>query len=178
MRPYFPFLSAVSNTNLKPGGLLKWKKRVVEALRLLLSLIEAIKIDRLTSPLPDMPHLSSPKPRLKHGRRHDEISLSNLCILSFVLSLAFLHLPLFLTFPTALLPGSRPRSADYLRSHFPAFQPKVLRSRARGYMSELRVLRSLIPLSDQSCPPVHFSQLRQTFPRPPPLVQTKSPIPC
>ena len=28
--------------------------------------------------------------------------------------------------------------ADYLRSHFSVFQPKALRSRARGYLSELR----------------------------------------
>ena len=57
---------------------------------------------------------------------------------SFVLLLALL--PHLLTSPTVSLPGSESASvfADYLRSHFCVSQPKVLRSRARGYLSELR----------------------------------------
>ena len=53
MRPNLPFLSAASNALLKPGGLLRWKKRLVKDARLLLPLTEVMKIARLTSPLLD-----------------------------------------------------------------------------------------------------------------------------
>ena len=96
---------------LKPGGLMRWKKRLVKNARLLLPLTEVMKIDRLTSPLLDAPRQSSPRPRLRHGRRfaflfHLNLTL-NLCTL-FALSLALLpRLPPFLTFPTVLLPGNQ-----------------------------------------------------------------------
>ena len=54
MQPYFLFLLATSNAILKPGGLLKWKMRLVKDARLLLSLTKVMKIARLTSSLPDM----------------------------------------------------------------------------------------------------------------------------
>ena len=47
----FSFLSAASNAILKPGGLLKWKKRLAKDIRLLLQLKEVMKIVRLTSSL-------------------------------------------------------------------------------------------------------------------------------
>ena len=62
MRPNFPFRSAASNTLLKPGGLLRWKKWLVKDARLSLPLTEVMKIARLTSPLLDAPRQSSPRP--------------------------------------------------------------------------------------------------------------------
>ena len=109
--------------------------------KLSLPLIEVMKFVRLTSSLPDMPHLSSPKPRLRHGRRLACLSLQNLtlnpCTLSFILSLALLHY-LFhpLISPIVPLPGSR-LFADYLRFHYSVSQQKALRSRSRSYLSEL-----------------------------------------
>ena len=110
MRPNLPFLSAASNALLKPGGLLRWKKRLVKDAGLSLPLTEVMKIARLTSPLPDVPRQSLPRPRLRHGRRpallfHLNLIL-NLCTLFFTLSLALLPrlLPL-LTSLTVLLPG-------------------------------------------------------------------------
>ena len=97
MRPYFPLFLAASKAILKPGDPLKWKKRVVKDVRLLLQLTEAMKIVRLTSLLADMPRLSLPRPRLRDGRRLSHPSRSNLCSLSFVLSLALL-----LRFPSLL----------------------------------------------------------------------------
>ena len=112
MRPNLPFLSAASNALLKPGGLLRWKVRLVKDARLSLPLTEVMKIARLTSLLLDAPCLSSPRPRLRHGRQlallfHLGLAL-NLCTLIFAISLA--HLPRFpplLTSPTVLLPGNR-----------------------------------------------------------------------
>ena len=68
---------------------------------------EVMKIIKLTCLLFNMPHLSSP--RLKHGRRQAYLSMLNLSIFSFVLSLALL--PPLLTSPTVPLPGSRLRSS-------------------------------------------------------------------
>ena len=69
MRPNLPFLSAASNALLQPGGLLRWKKRLVKDAGLSLPFTEVMKIDRLTSPLLDVPRQSLPRPRLRHGRR-------------------------------------------------------------------------------------------------------------
>ena len=95
MQPTHPFFSAASNAILKPDGLLKWKMRLVKDARLLLPLTEVMKIAKLTSPLPDLLRLSSPSPRLRHGRRlallsHPSLTL-NLYILFFALSQAPLH---------------------------------------------------------------------------------------
>ena len=130
MRPNLPFLLTASNAILKPGNLLKWKKRLVKDARLLLQLTEAMKIVKFISPLPDVLCLSLP--RLRHGRQLTFLSWPNLalnlCTLSFILSLA--------------PPSSSPREsasvfADYLRSHFSVSQPKVLHSRIRGYLYKL-----------------------------------------
>ena len=154
MRPNPPFLSAASNALLKPGGLLRWKKRLVKDARLLPPLTEVMKIDRLTSLLLDAPRQSLPRPRLRHGRRlallsHLDLTL-NLCTLFFVLSLALLpRLPPLLTFLTVLSPReSASVYAAYLRSHFCVSQPKALRSRARGYLTELR--RATYPAESHS----------------------------
>ena len=115
----FVFL-AISNANLKSGGSLNWKKRLVKNARLLLLHIELIKIVRLTSLLPGMLRLSSPTTKLRHGRRPALLSYPkltlNLCTLFCVLSLAFLpYLPPLLTFPTVPLPGSWLRSSSTIR---------------------------------------------------------------
>ena len=110
MWPNLPFLSAASNALLKPGGLLRWKKRLVKDARFLLPLTEVMKIARLTSPHLDAPRQSSPRPRRRHGRRlallfHLGLTL-NLCTLYFALSLALLpRLPPLLTFLTVFSQG-------------------------------------------------------------------------
>ena len=106
---------AASNALLKPGGLLRWNKRLVKDAKFLLPLTEAMKIARLTSPLLDAPCQSSPRPRLRHGRRlallsHLGLTL-NLYTLFFALSLALLpRLPPLPTSLTVLLPGNRLQS--------------------------------------------------------------------
>ena len=69
MQPNPPFLSAASNALLKPGGPLRWKVRLVKDARLSLLLTDVMKTNRLTSPLLNAPHQSSPKPRWRHGRQ-------------------------------------------------------------------------------------------------------------
>ena len=109
--------------------------RLVKDARLLLPLTEVMKIARLTSLLLDAPHQSSSRPRLKHGRR--------LAFLSSKSNPKTVHslLRYIAGFPN--FPNCSPREsalvyAAYLRSHFSVSQPKTLRSRARGYLSELR----------------------------------------
>ena len=121
--------------------------------RLLLLLTEVMKIARLPSPLLDAPRQSSPRPRLRHGRRlalfHPNLTL-NLCILFFALSLALLpRLPPLLTSPTVLLPGNRlwsmpltrdrtfpflsqrPCAAEPDATFLSSAEPRALRSRTR-----------------------------------------------
>ena len=111
MRPNLLFLLAASNAILKPGGLLRWKKRLVKDPKLSLLLTKVMKIARLASPLLDAPRQSSPRPRRRHGRRlallfHLNLTL-NLYTLFFALSLAYLpRLLPFLTSPTAALEES------------------------------------------------------------------------
>ena len=82
--------------------------------RLSLPLTKVMKIARLISPLLDAPRLSSPRPRLRHGRRlallfHLNLTL-NLYTLFSALSLAHLPRPPPLLISLAvLLPGSRLR---------------------------------------------------------------------
>ena len=111
MRPNLPFLLAASNALLKPGGLLRWKVRLVKDAGLSLPLTEVMKIARLRSPLLDVPRQSLPRPRLRHGRRLALLFHLNLCTLFLALLLALLpRLPPLLTFLTVLLPGNRLRS--------------------------------------------------------------------
>ena len=98
---------------LKPGGLLRWNKRLVKDAGLLLPLTEVMKIsEEPTSPLLDAPRQSLP--RLRYGRRlallfYLGLTL-NLYTLFFALSLALLpRLPPLLIFLTVLLPGNRLR---------------------------------------------------------------------
>ena len=68
MRPNFPFFLATSNANLKFGGLLKRKKRLVKDIRLLLQVMLPVKWwkDRQAYFSASL-HVSSP--RLRHGRQ-------------------------------------------------------------------------------------------------------------
>ena len=71
--------------------------------------------------------------------------------------------------------------AAYLRSHFSVSQPKALRSRARGYLTELRQAMCLWSFTRPFALPslqLNFLQLPPTSPHPLPLIQTKLPIPC
>ena len=77
--------------------------RLVKDARLSLPLTEVMKIDRFTSPLVDAPHQSSPRPRLRHGRRLALLFRPNLTQKLYSLFFALLeallpHLPqLFLS---------------------------------------------------------------------------------
>ena len=187
MQPNLPFLSATSNALLKPGGLLRWNKRLVRDARLLLPLTEVIKIARLTSPLLDATRQSSPRPRLRHDRRpalffYLGLTL-NLCTLSFALLLAHLpRLPPLLTFLTVLLPGNQLRSMPLtcdLTFLFLSQKPCVAEQEATSLSSaEPRVLWSLTRPFALFSLPRNFMQLPPTFLPPLPLAQTILPIPC
>ena len=187
MRPNLPFLSAASNAILKPGGLLRWKVRLVKDARLSLPLTEVMKIARLTSLLLDAPRQSSPRPRLRHGRRlallfHPN-QIQNLFTLFFAQSLALLRrLPPFLTSLTVPLPGNRlqslPLTCDpnfrFLSQRLCVAEPEAT------FLSsaEPRALRSLTRFFALLSLPLNFSRLPPTSPTPLPLAQTKLPIPC
>ena len=144
MRPNLPFLLAASNAILQHDGQLKWNKRLVKDERLSLPLIEVMKITRLISPLPDVLHLSSPKPRLMAW----QTTCSSLSPTSNPKSVYSLRRSVAgissLSSSSPNFPnGSSPREsasvfADYLRFHFSVSQPKAQRSRARGNLFELR----------------------------------------
>ena len=71
--------------------------------------------------------------------------------------------------------------AAYLRSNFSVSQPKALRSRARGYLSELRQATYSEESHSSFCSPsfsTEFLALPPTSPPPLPLAQKKLPIPC
>ena len=151
MRENFPFLLAVSNANLKPGCLLKW---LVKDVTFLLPLVEVMKIIRLTSLLPNMLHLSSP--RLRHGRRLALLSLSPTSDPKSVYFLLHAHTGSYssLSFPNCSFPRkSASVFVNYLIFHFSVSQPKALHSRAEATFAisaKTCALRSFIPLSSPS----------------------------
>ena len=184
MRPNRPFLSAATNAILKPGGLLRWKTRLVKDTRLSLLLTEVMKIDRLTSPLLDAPRQSSPRPRLRHGRRLALLFQPNLTLylytLFFAVSLALF--PPLLTSPTVLLPGNPLRSMPltwdptflFLSQRLHVAEPEAT------FLSsaEPRALRSPTRTSAFPSLTLNFLRLPPTFPPLLPLAQTKLPNPC
>ena len=114
MRPIFFFFRPRQTPT--SSLVVKKKKQQAKDVRLSLPFVEVMRIFRLTSLLPDMHRLSSPKTRPRRGRRHAHLSLLNLtlnlCILSSALSLVLLSpLLALLTSPTVPLPGSRLRSS-------------------------------------------------------------------
>ena len=79
MRPNLPFLSAASNALLKPGGMLRWKKRLVKDARLCRSPCRAFASTHplmLLSTSSSLPSLSSLKSAFAHG---GESTLSSSC---------------------------------------------------------------------------------------------------
>ena len=174
MLPNLPFLSTASNALLKPGGLLRWNKRLMKDAGLLLPLTEVMKIDMLTSSLLDAPRqsLPRPRPRLRYGRRPALLShlglILNLCTLFFALSLVLLPcLPLLLT---VLLPGNRLRFMPPTRDltfPFLSQRPCVAEPEATSLSSaEPRALWSLTRPFALLSLPRNFLRLPPTSPRP------------
>ena len=164
---------------LKPGGLLRWNKRLVKDARLLLPLTEVLKIARFTSPLLDAPRQSSPWPR--HSLQTTCNSLSPRSNPKSVLSLlrSIAGSPSSSSSSPNFPNCSSPRElasiyAAYLRSHFSVSQPEATslssaKSRALWSLTRPFALLSL---------PRNFLRLPPTFPHPLPLPQTKLPILC
>ena len=138
-----------------------------------------IKIIKLTSLLLNMPCLSSPRPRLRPGRRIALLSHLNLCTLSFVLSLTLLSL--LLHSPNVPLPGSRLRSSPItgkLTFLYPSQRPYVAEPEATYSSStEPRALRSLTHPLAALFFPAEFLAAASNSPRPLPLAVMKLPIP-
>ena len=143
-----------------------------------------MKIVLLTSLPPNMSLLSSPKPRLRHGRQHVRLSHTSdpKSVYSLLRSLTGSSSSSSPDFPNCSSPmGSASTYANYLISQFSVSQPKALRSRTRNYLSELR--RATCPEKSHSSfcslfSLLNFSRLPQISPRPLPLAQTKLPILC
>ena len=93
-----------------------------------------MKIVKFISLLPDRSYLLPP--RLKHGRLHASLSHLNqstsICFIEGFSSSSsnFIDCTVFRESASVY--------ADYLKSYFSVSQPKALRSKARGYLSELR----------------------------------------
>ena len=142
-----------------------------------------MKIARLTSSPLYTPRQSSPRPRLRHGRRpalpfYLNLTL-NLYTLFFALSLALLpRIASLLTSLTVLLPGnwlrSMPLTCD-LTFPFLSQKPCVATSLSSA---EPRALRSLTRPFALLSLQLNFMRLPPTSPCPLPLAQTKFPIPC
>ena len=137
--------------------------RIVKDVRLSLPFTKVMKIARLTSPLLDAPRQSSPRPRLRHGRR-----LALLFHLSLTLNLYSLLRSIA---GSSSSPSSSPNFpncsspresalvyAAYPRSHFSASQPKALYSRARGYLSELRRATCPVECHSSFCSPFTLAE--------------------
>ena len=131
-----------------------WWSAEVKDVRLLLPLTEAIKIARLTSPLSDVLRLSSPRPRLRHGRRlallfrpNQTLNLCTLLLRSIAGS------PSSPNFPNCSSSKSWLRSMPlYLRSYFSVSQPKSLASHVpRGFSLLSFALPVSFPLNFCGC---------------------------
>ena len=164
MRPNLPFLSAALNALLKPGGLLRWNKRLVKdakafaaahrsdedrqtyisASRRASSVIAKAKTEAWQTTCSSLSPKSNPK-----------------SVHSLLRSIA--GSPSSSSFSPNFPNCSSPREsasvyAAYLRSHFSVSQPKALRSRARNYLSELR--RATCPEESHSsfCSPFSLAE--------------------
>ena len=143
MRQNFQFLSAASNALLKPGGLLRWKVRLVKDARLSLPLTEVMKIGA---------YIFASRRALsviaKAKAEAWQTTCSSLLPRSIPKSVHSLLRSIAGSpsssssspnFPNCSSPReSASVYATYLQFHFFVSQPKTLRSRARGYFSELR----------------------------------------
>ena len=132
MRPNLPFFSAASNVNLKP--VVSWKaaahrndedrQAYISASRRAMSVIAKAKAETWQTTCSSLTSKFNPKSvysllRTVAGFSSSSPSSPNFpnCSSSSKLALIF---------------------ADYRRSHFSVSQPKAVRSRARGYLSEIR----------------------------------------
>ena len=159
----------------------------MEDIKLSLPLTEVMKIARLTSPLPDVLRLSSSKPGLRRNRRLALLFLTK-SNPKFVYSLfrSVAGSPLSSSSSPNFPNYSSPRESaslyvNYLRSNFFVYQRKALRSRARGYLCELRRITCPVKSHLSFCfpfSPLNFLRLPLTSPCPLSLAQTKLPIPC
>ena len=184
MRPNLPFLLAASNALLKPGGLLRWKVQLVKDAKLSLPLTEVMKIARLISPLLNAPCQSSPRPRLRHGRRLALFFLPNQTRKSYTLffALSLTLLPLLLIFFLSNFPNcSCPRESSFGLCRlpeiplFPFFsqRPCVAEPEATFLSSAVTCAqRSVTRLFALLSPALNFLQLPPTFLPPLPLAQT------
>ena len=142
MQPNFPFLSAASNALLKPGGLLGWNQRLVKDARPSLPLTEAMKIGRLSSSRRASSVIAKAKAEAWQTTCFFLLPKSKPKSVYFLLR-SIAGSPSSSSsspnFPNCSFPReSASVYAAYLRSHFSVSQPKTLRSRARGYLTELR----------------------------------------
>ena len=165
MRPNLPFLSAASNALLKPGCLLRWKKRLVIDAGFSLLLTEVMKIARLTSSPLDVPRRSLPRPRLSEAWQTTCTSLSPKSNPKSVHSLlrSIAGSPSSSSSSPNFPNCSSPREsasvyAAYLRSHFSVSQPKALHSRARGYLTELRRATRSVESHSSFCSPFSLAE--------------------
>ena len=166
---------------------MRWKKPLAKDARLSLPLTEVMMIARPTSPLLDAPHQSSPRSRLRHGRRrallfHPNQTL-NLCTHFFAMSLALLpRLPPLLISSTFFSQGisiGLRRLPEIPLFRFSAKGLGVAEPDATSLSSaEPSALWSLTRLFALLSLPLNFLWLPPTSPRPLPLAQTKLPIPC
>ena len=144
--------------------------------RLSLPLTEVMKIARLTSLFLNVPRQSSPRPRLKHGRRlalfHLNLTL-NLCTVLCSIAGSSSSSSSSSNFPNcSSLRESASIYATYLRSHFSVSQPEAISlSSAKPCTPwSLTCLFALLSL------PLNFLWLPPTSPHSLPLAQTKLPI--
>ena len=173
-----PFLSKPPNAILKPGGPLKWKKRLVKDVRFSLQLTQTDK--DLQAYISPFRHASSVITKAKAETwQATSSSLSPKFNPKSVYSL--LHSVAVSSSSSPNFPNcsSSRESAlvfsDYLRSHFSVSQPKALCSRARATFpssAKPRALRSLTHSFASPSPLLNFLQLPLVS-RPPPLAQTK-----
>ena len=96
---------------------------------------------KFTSLLLDMPRLSLPILRLKHGRQHAHLSFPILILNRSILLFSSVSGSSSSSSSLNFLNCSSPRELalaciNYLRFHFSLSQPVTLRSQARGYLSE------------------------------------------
>ena len=162
MRPNLPFLSAASNALPKPGGRPRWKKRLVKDAGLSLPLTEVMKIARLTSASRRASSAAIAKTEAWQTTCSSLSPKSNLkSVHSLLCSIA--GSPSSSSASTNFPNCSSPREsvsvyAAYLRSHFSVSQPKTLRSRARGYLSEVRRATCSEESHSSFCSPFSFAE--------------------
>ena len=141
MRPNLPFLLAASNALLRLGDLLRWKKQLVKDAKLSLPLTDEDRQAYISASPCDSSVIAKAK---AEAWQTTCFSLSPKSNPKAVYSL--FHYTTGSPSSSSLSPNfpncSSPREsasvhAAYLRSHFSVSQPKALRSRARGYLSEL-----------------------------------------